>query len=187
LDIVGSVVLANGNLIGDSATAGGMTNGVGGNIVGINGFGTRDINSILNTVLSNNGGGTPTHALVSGSPAIDAGINALALGLDEILLTTDQRGFGFPRISGERVDIGAFEVDQDVDDDGVLNSVDNCPLIPNPDQFDFDEDGTGDACDLQTGPPKRKEQCMARSWSLFNFPRSFKNQGDCIQFVNSGK
>ncbi len=35
---------------------------------------------------------------------------------------------------------------QDADGDGVLNSVDNCPLTPNPTQVDTLKDGIGDAC-----------------------------------------
>jgi len=36
---------------------------------------------------------------------------------------------------------------QDLDYDGVPNSVDNCPHVGNADQADGDEDGVGDACD----------------------------------------
>ena len=34
------------------------------------------------------------------------------------------------------------------DGDGVLDSEDNCPTDPNSDQIDTDNDGQGDACDL---------------------------------------
>jgi hypothetical protein len=40
----------------------------------------------------------------------------------------------------------------DADGDGVLDSVDNCPLIVNPGQFDTDGDGVGNVCD-DDGPP----------------------------------
>ena len=54
--------------------------------------------------LGNYGGPTQTMALLPGSPAIDAGSNALiAAGV-----TTDQRGL--PRIVNGTVDIGAYEV-----------------------------------------------------------------------------
>lgn len=77
--------------------------------------------------------------------------------------------------------------DPDDDNDGVADPTDNCPLNVNPQQEDFDEDGIGDACDSQTGPPRRKDQCKDDGWMRFDFPRLFKNQGDCIQFVNTGK
>jgi len=50
-----------------------------------------------------NGGLTPTHSLLPGSPAIDAGSN------EYLPLSTDQRGTGFLRESGPAADIGAFE------------------------------------------------------------------------------
>lgn len=39
--------------------------------------------------------------------------------------------------------------DEDMDNDGILNNPDNCPLVPNPDQADTerDPDQRGDACD----------------------------------------
>ena len=54
--------------------------------------------------LGDNGGTTLTHALLSGSPAIDAGNNTTFL--------YDQRGFS--RVVGQSADIGAFEVQPDV-------------------------------------------------------------------------
>jgi hypothetical protein len=57
----------------------------------------------LDPRLQFNGGPTRTHALLPGSPAINAGINRSAL-------PTDQRGPGFFRTSGPATDIGAFEV-----------------------------------------------------------------------------
>jgi hypothetical protein len=56
--------------------------------------------------LASNGGPTQTLALLTGSPAIDAGsVAAVPAGV-----TTDQRGAGFARISGSTVDLGAFQV-----------------------------------------------------------------------------
>ncbi len=38
----------------------------------------------------------------------------------------------------------------DDDGDGVPNSLDNCPIVPNPDQTDSNDDGVGDACDADS-------------------------------------
>src|SRR5262249_8270104 len=53
--------------------------------------------------LAENGGLTRTHALLVGSPAINAGSNP-------VILSNDQRGSGFARLVGPAPDIGAFEV-----------------------------------------------------------------------------
>nr|WP_281248454.1 DUF4347 domain-containing protein [Spirulina major] len=55
--------------------------------------------------LANNGGPTQTHALLAGSPAIDAGNNGL---VPSIRNSGDQRGF-IPGIFNGKVDIGAYE------------------------------------------------------------------------------
>ena len=89
VDIYCEVVptVADHNLAGTQS--GCFTGGDAGNIVGAD---------PLLGPLANNGGPTRTHALLVGSPAIDAGATDLA---------ADQRGF--PRPSGFADDIGAFE------------------------------------------------------------------------------
>jgi hypothetical protein len=58
--------------------------------------------------LQDNGGPTLTHALLTGSPAIDRG------DPESQPSGWDQRGEGFDRIVNERIDIGAFEVQSPV-------------------------------------------------------------------------
>jgi hypothetical protein len=55
----------------------------------------------------NNGGNSPTTALLTGSVAINAGNNALV----PVGIATDARGAGFARIAGGTVDVGAFELE----------------------------------------------------------------------------
>jgi hypothetical protein len=82
----------------------------GGNQIGI----ASAINAMLGP-LANNGGLTMTHALLSGSPAIDTGNAAAVAGSGNVPLF-DQRGTPFGRIvdgdnaGGARIDIGAFEL-----------------------------------------------------------------------------
>jgi len=77
-------------------------------------------------VLADNGGPTPMHALLPGSPAINAGdLNAVA-GVGDVPLL-DQRGSGFSRVALSRIDIGAFERQNesaDFDLDGVVSGFD---------------------------------------------------------------
>lgn len=37
------------------------------------------------------------------------------------------------------------------------------------------------------GPPTNENQCKNDGWTRFNHPRTFSNQGDCIQYVLTGK
>jgi hypothetical protein len=87
------------NLVGDGTNMTGLNDGVNGNLVG---SADNPIDPLLGP-LADNGGPTLTHALLPGSPAIDAGNNAYATDWD-------QRGPGYPRIVNGVIDIGAFEV-----------------------------------------------------------------------------
>ncbi|OCQ90466.1 hypothetical protein BCD64_27735 [Nostoc sp. MBR 210] len=94
-----------------------------GNLDGSTGFNPSEqlqvsISQVIDTILRDNGGPVKTHALVYGSPAINAGNNADIpadiADLDRDGNTTegipfDQRGSGYRRILNGRVDIGAYE------------------------------------------------------------------------------
>jgi CSLREA domain-containing protein len=91
------------SLVGIVPDNSGMVNGVSGNIVG-----TADapLNPQIG-VLTDNGGGLPTHALLSSSRAIDAGDNELSFDRQGNPLIIDQRGYN--RIINSTVDMGAYE------------------------------------------------------------------------------
>ena len=59
--------------------------------------------------LADNGGPTNTHAVLAGSAALDKGDPAFDPNAFGPPLATDQRGTGFARVSGGRIDVGAFE------------------------------------------------------------------------------
>lgn len=89
-DVEGSLDPASSfNVIG---SGGGLSNGLNGNQVGVT--------APLLAPLGNYGGPTATQALLPGSPAINAGSNALAPPFD-------QRGIARPQLT--TVDVGAFE------------------------------------------------------------------------------
>lgn len=100
-DIAGRLSSASShNLVGHAPSAGGIVDGVNHNQVGID---------PRLAALQNRGGSTSVHPLLPGSPAIDAGSNALAVDSDGLPLITDQRGSGFDRVHGATVDLGAYE------------------------------------------------------------------------------
>ncbi len=131
--------------------------------------------------LQDNGGPTLTHALLPGSPAIDAGADVFCPGEDQrdVLRPLDGAGNGTATC-----DIGAFEVadlngngwddiaeivegistdcnanrvpddlEADGDADGVIDACDNCPAVANADQADADANGVGDACGAAAPAP----------------------------------
>ena len=110
-EVTGSIVWGNsGDDIGQFADVtlshdllGNIANGIvqtdaGGNLFGVD----PELGP-----LQNNGGATETHALLPGSPAIDAGPDPVP---DFPGNEFDQRGAGYARIVGTTSDIGAFEV-----------------------------------------------------------------------------
>ncbi len=131
----------------------------------------------------------------SGNPTLVVANDALTIGFGTNVITYD------------------FEPDADAD--CVADGNDNCPFNANTAQTDTDGDGEGDACDLDddndgvndnsdacpgtpsgtpvgsTGCPLAvtKDQCKNDGWkTLFRANGSpFKNQGDCIQYANTGK
>jgi CSLREA domain-containing protein len=94
-EIRGAVTSEGHNFVGKSDGSTGFTHGVNGDIVGT----IASPRDPLLGPLQNNGGPTDTHALLGGSPAINAADDSRALRVD-------QRGFSRVGVA----DIGAFEV-----------------------------------------------------------------------------
>jgi hypothetical protein len=103
--------------------------------------------------LANNGGLTKTHALLDGSPALDAGDATLTAGTGGTP-EFDQRGTGFARILGRKIDLGSFEAvsttlppDADFDDNAFVDGYDF--LLWQRGAGDADGDADSDGDDLQ--------------------------------------
>jgi predicted outer membrane repeat protein len=100
----GGMVSAGSNLLGEhNGCTTAFNDGDNGDIVG-----TPDapIDPLLGP-LTDNGGPTPTHALLDASPAINAALPDMCVALDLSPIATDQRGESRP--FGPTCDIGAFE------------------------------------------------------------------------------
>jgi hypothetical protein len=94
------------------------------------------------------------YATVATMPGIDSGSDC-----DDSRATTYPGAFEFCNGRDDNCNGQIDDGDGDVDGDGVsdhcdpdadndgIESSDNCPLVPNPDQHDDDGDGNGDACD----------------------------------------
>jgi len=117
-DVDGAVVSYGFNLVGDADGSTGWLLAEAGNL----GNTSFPVDPKLGP-LQNNGGSTPTMALLNGSPAIDQG--------NSFGLTTDQRGFARPADNGaiadasggDGSDIGAYEVAVIMAVPAVLSSV----------------------------------------------------------------
>jgi CSLREA domain-containing protein len=110
-----NTIIANNSASLAAPDFGGTLNSQGYNLIG-NTSGTTIAGTTTGNILNQDpklaplgdyGGLTKTHALLLGSPALNAGSNSLALDQNGNALTMDQRGAA--RISGGTVDIGAYE------------------------------------------------------------------------------
>ena len=76
----------------------------------------------IDPVLADNGGPTRTHALLAGSPAVDAGVPAWAAGVP-----SDQRGLA--RLAGAGPDVGAYEAQFAIISTPVVTAVEGEPYV----------------------------------------------------------
>ena len=115
LTLIGAIVAGNnGTDIGITSPAGQSVSAdhsvlgvIDPSVTLVNGGGTQTgVTDPKLGLLANNGGVTKTHALLTGSPAIDAGPNPVPVFDGNEF---DQRGIGFARIAFGVADAGAFE------------------------------------------------------------------------------
>ena len=101
-------------------------------------------------------GGASVTLQGAGTDVTDAmGRYELDTGPGKLSVTAKKPGFAKKTLpvdvaAGANValDIGLVaDPNADFDDDKIVDSKDNCPEVPNPDQADLDQDGKGDVCD----------------------------------------
>ncbi|MCR4410833.1 MAG: Ig-like domain-containing protein [Thermoguttaceae bacterium] len=169
-DVRSAVTSRGHNLVGNTAGSSGF--GAAGDLLGVD---------PLLGPLADNGGPTQTHALLPGSPAIDAANSAAAPA-------TDQRGV--PRPQGAEADIGAFELlgngppvatddTYTMDEDGILNVV-------KPGVLGNDSDPDGDLLSVNTTPvtpPSHARAFVLRAdGSFFYVPTSHYSGTDTFVY-----
>jgi CSLREA domain-containing protein len=125
-DTLGTFTSQGHNLIGNADNSTGFT---GSDLVGTT---ATPLNAMLGS-LANNGGPTFTHALLTSSPALDAGSNALAVDENSAVLVKDQRGSA--RIADSvdadaiaTVDMGAFEFFEGLEDIQNASTNEDTPI-----------------------------------------------------------
>jgi hypothetical protein len=169
-DLSGAFTSQGHDLIGMADGSTGFTNASNGNIVGT---GNSPVGPLLGA-LKDNGGPTPTMALLTGSPAVDAG--------DDALTGTDQRGF--PRLSGPHVDIGAFEgaalaAETLLVGDGINNTVVQIELRSGASLGAFVMSGAGSSYQL-VGP--RGLLCISNLLLVVNQNANTPYNGEVLKF-----
>ena len=126
---------------------------------------------ILNAV--NNWWGSPTGPINPNNPG---GTGNAVIDPDGVVDFTPFRTAPIADTDGDGV---LDPCDADDDNDGVPDGSDQCPGTP-PNTV-----VTSSGCPV----PVNKDQCKGDGWKNFSRPNGtkFKNQGDCIQYVNTGK
>ena len=97
------------------------------------------------------------------------------LSSDSVLPVSDAEIESDAQVNEADLGLGtdAFEI-ADQDEDGISDTDDNCPAVPNRDQVDGDRDGVGDVCD---GEPDRGNFRLGGQMLLFG--------GDGVDQFNS--
>jgi hypothetical protein len=179
-----SITLNSSTLSGNSAAVGG----------GI--FIVRETRTTLNnTIVANSTGGDCFNS--TGGGQINASYSLIEDGLGCVNGTNSNNLTGDPLLGplqynggptqthallASSIAIDAGNSTLPIDQRGFSRPVEQ-PNYPNASGGNGSDIGSFEA----QAPPTTKEQCKNGGWKDFTFPSTFKNQGDCIQFVNTGK